>query len=509
MIKTKQILPRRKTMTKQTPVATTTHTETTTELNLLDQVIQATRQTEPNEAQRLINTFTQQALQGMVTWDRNLSKTMDMAVHKIDQLIASQITEILHAQAFQTLEGSWRGLHYLVKNTLSNTMLGIRVLNISKKLLAKDLEKASDFDQSQLFKKLYEEEYGTPGGSPFGALIGDYEINNLPPDLDFLRNISGIAAAAFCPFITAAAPQLLGLDSWEELAKPSDLEKVFTSSEYARWNGYRDTEDSRFVTLVLPRTLARMPYGKNGIPVDAFHYEELALDVSGKAKKSAHTDFCWMNTAYVMGARLTNAFAEFGWCTAIRGAEGGGKVTALNTHNFVSDDGDIDMKCPTEIGITDRREAELSKQGFLPLCHYKNTDYAVFFGAQSTQSPKQYDDPDATANAQISARLPYIMATSRIAHYLKVMARDKIGSFMERADVESWLNKWIINYVNSNPESGQILKSRFPLADAKIQVKEIPGKPGAYTAIAWLRPWLQLEELTTSLRLVAKIPELS
>ena len=488
--------------------ATAAVEKTTEELSLLDQAVKATRQTERSEAEKLLRTFTAQALEGTVVWDRNLGKTVEQSIQKLDELISAQVTAILHNDEFQTLEGSWRGLQYLVRNTLVSTGLQIRVLNASKKHLARDLEKASDFDQSQLFKKLYEEEYGTPGGMPYGALIGDYEINNLPPDMDFLRNISGVAAAAFCPFITAAGPGMLGLESWEELAKPTDLDKVFASSEYARWMGYRDTEDSRFVNLVLPRTLARMPYGQNGTPIEAFNYEELELNQNGKAKKASHDKFTWMNAAYVMGTKLTNAYAEYGWCTAIRGAEGGGKVTGLNTHTFISDDGDLDMKCPTEIGITDRREAELSKQGFLPLCHYKNTDYAVFFGAQTTQKPKQYDDPDATANAEVSARLPYLMATSRIAHYLKVMARDKIGSFMEISDVEKWLNNWILGYVNSNPESGQALKARFPLAEAKVEVKEIAGKPGAYHAIAWLRPWLQLEELTSSLRLVAKIPEM-
>jgi len=483
--------------------------ETKEEASLLDQIVMSTRQTERSEVEKLMRTFTSQALEESMVWDRNLSKTIDSTIANIDMLISKQVTAILHDNEFQTLEGSWRGLNYLVKNSLLNNELRIRVLNAGKKVLVKDLEKASEFDQSQLFKKMYEEEYGTPGGAPYGALIGDYQIENNTVDINFLRNISSVAAAAFCPFITAAGPGMMGLESWEDLAKPTDLEKVFSSSEYARWKGFRDTEDSRFVSLVLPRSLARMPYGDSGVPIEAFNYQELELDSSGKAKKTNHTDYCWMNAAYVMGTKLTNAFSEFGWCTAIRGAEGGGKVTNLNTHNFVSDDGDIDMKCPTEIGITDRREAELSKQGFLPLCHYKNTDYAVFFGGQTTQTPKQYEDPDATANAEISARLPYLMATSRIAHYLKVMARDKIGSFMEIKDLEKWLNDWVMTYVNSNAESGQQLKSKFPLADAKVEVKEIPGKPGAYHAVAWLRPWLQLEELTASLRLVARIPEKS
>jgi type VI secretion system protein ImpC len=316
--------------------------------------------------------------------------------------------------------------------------------------------------------------------------------------------MSGVAAAAFCPFISSVAPAMFGFDDWAELSKPRDLEKIFDSSEYAKWRSFRESDDARFVNLVMPRTLSRLPYGKDTKPIDEFDYEEFA----GNGGKTASNDqFNWMNAAYVHAGRLTDAFAQYGWCTAIRGAEGGGKVQGLPTYNFISDDGDVDMKCPSEVGITDRREAELSKLGFLPLCHYKNTDYSVFFGAQSTQKPKVYDNHAATENAAISARLPYVMATSRIAHYLKVMGRDKIGSFMEAKDTEEWLNNWILGYVNSNPDSGPEMKARYPLAEARVEVKEVPGKPGSYNAVAWLRPWLQMEELTASLRLVARIPK--
>jgi len=480
--------------------------EAAAELSLLEQAVAATKQTTPDLAQELLCVFTDQAMEGVVKFDRNLTKTIDAAVNNIDELISRQITEVLHHNDFQKLEGSWRGLRYLIKNSLCGPDLKIKLLNADKSTLQKNLEKAGEFDQNDLFKKIYENEYGTPGGVPYGTMIADYEIENNATDINFLRNVSSVAAAAFCPFIAAAAPSMLGLDSWDELSKPRDITKIFESSDYVRWNGYRETEDSRFVTLVLPRTLARAPYGMADVPIERFKYEEMPLDKSGKAIKASSDKYCWMNSSYVLGARLTDAFANHGWCTAIRGAEGGGKVEGLPAHTFMTDDGDVDLQCPTEIGITDRREAELSKHGFLPLCHYKNTDYAVFFGAQTTQKPKVYDANDATANAAISARLPYIMATSRIAHYLKIMARDKIGSFMELNDVQIWLNKWIGGYVNSNPDSGQLLKSRFPLAAAKIQVTEVEGKPGSYQAIAWLKPWLQLEELTTSLRLVANIP---
>jgi type VI secretion system protein ImpC len=378
------------------------------------------------------------------------------------------------------------------------------VLNVSKRELFNDVDKAVEFDQSQIFKKLYENEFGTPGGEPYGALVGDYEFINHPEDIDLLGKISNVAAAAFCPFIAAAAPKLMGFDNWQELTKPRDLEKIFQSIEYTKWKSYRDSEDSRFVTLVMPRVLARMPYGADTKPIEEFGYEE--VDAS---KPVPHDNFTWMNAAYVMGTKMTDAFAKYGFCTAIRGAEGGGKVEGLPAFIFTSDDGDKDLKCPSEIGITDRREAELSKLGFLPLCHYKNTDYSVFFGGQTTQKPKKYDRPEATANAAISARLPYMMATSRFAHYLKVMARDWIGSFKEAADVENELNRWIKNYVNSSETSGQETRAKYPLREAKIVVQEIPGQPGSYNAIAWMRPWLQFEELTASLRMVASIPKTS
>lgn len=413
----------------------------------------------------------------------------------------------MHNKEFQKLEGSWRGVHHMVHNCETSSTLKIRIMSLSKKELHKDLSKAVEFDQSQTFKKIYESEFGTPGGEPYGALVGDYEFSNHPADIETLSLMSNVAAAGFCPFISAADPSLFGFENWSELTKPRDLDKVFESLEYTKWNSFRNSDDSRFVTLTMPRVLARLPYGEATKPVEEFSYEEFILDEKGvRSTTTASSDYCWMNAAYPMATNMARAFASYGFCTAIRGAEGGGKVEGLPTHIFTSDDGDQELKCPAEISITDRREAELSKLGFLPLCHYKNTDYAVFFGGQTCQQPKIYDNPDATANAAISARLPYMMATSRFAHYLKVMARDKIGSFMEAEDVESWLNRWILSYVNAAEGGGQDIRAKYPLADAKVQVKEIPGQPGSYNAIAWLKPWLQMEELTSSLRLVAKIP---
>ena len=464
------------------------------------------RAVEKPRRDELIRSLVEESLKGPVTFDKSITKTINQAISSIDTTMSQQLAAIMHNADFQKLEGSWRGMHHLVMNSETGAQLKIRVMNISKRELFKDLDKAVEFDQSQIFKKIYEAEFGSPGGEPYGAMIGDYEFSNHPEDIDLLGKMSQISAAGFCPFVSAASPKLLGMDSFSELSKPRDLEKIFLDETYTKWRSFRDSDDARYVVLTMPRSLARLPYGKNTKVVEEFDFEEVELDEKGDAKPVPHDNYSWMNASYVLGARLTDAFAKTGWCTAIRGAENGGKVEGLPAHVFTADDGDKALKCPTEIAITDRREAELSKLGFLPLCHYKNTDYAVFFGAQTAQKAKKYDRPEATANAAISSRLPYIMASSRIAHFLKVIARDKIGSFMERQDCEEWLKRWIANYVSSDPHPSDEVKARYPLAEAEIKVEEIPGAPGSFTAVAWLRPWLQLEELTASLRMVAKIP---
>ncbi len=474
---------------------------------LLDQITtMMPRAVEKPRRNELIRSLVEESLKGTVKFDKNVGKTITNAMTAIDAAMSTQLAAIMHDDAFQKLEGSWRGLHHLVMNSETGSTLKIRVMNIGKRELFKDLDKAVEFDQSQTFKKIYEAEFGSPGGEPYGALIGDYEFTNHPEDIDTLSKMSQVAAAGFAPFLSAADPKLIGMDSYSELSKPRDLEKIFLDESYAKWRSFRDSDDSRFAVLTMPRSLSRLPYGKNTKVVEEFDYEEVELDEKGNSKPVDHGNYAWMNSSYVLGAQMTSAYSKFGWCTAIRGAENGGKVEGLPAHIFTADDGDQAMKCPTEIAITDRREAELSKLGFLPLCHYKNTDYAVFFGSQTTQKPKKYDKPEATANAAISARLPYIMATSRIAHFLKVIARDKIGSFMERQDCEDWLKRWISNYVSTDPHPSDDVKARYPLAEAEIKVEDIPGSPGSYNAVAHLRPWLQLEELTSSLRLVAKIP---
>lgn len=477
--------------------------------SILEQAIKATKQTDRWYAEELLRSLTENALKGVISYDKNLVTSLNNAIAEIDKTLSKQLTKIMHHPLFKQLEGSWRGLHYLVINTETSASMRIKVLNIAKDEIQKDLSKATEFDQSQLFKKVYESEFGTPGGEPYGLMIGDFEFNNYPDDLDMLSNISQTAAAAFCPFISAASAKMFGFDNWSELAKPRDLEKIFDTLEYAKWRSFREMDDARFITLTMPRVLARLPYGTATLPVEAFNYEEISLTNNKMTAQLAHDNYCWMNAGYPLAVRITTAQTKFGFATAIRGAEGGGKVDNLPLHTFLSDDGDPDSQCPTEIGITDRREAELSKLGFLPLCHYKNTNYATYFGGQSVQKLLKYDKPEANANAAISARLPYLLATARFAHYLKVMARDKIGAFLEVEECEAWLNHWILGYVNGNSGTKQELKAKYPLAEAKIEVQEIPGHPGAYHAIAWLRPWLQMEELTTSMRLVARIPKIA
>lgn len=493
--------------TETTPAGSGPGPEAREAPSLLEQAIGATRQTPRDRVETLLRTLTDEALKGTVVYDKNLTVTIGKAIAAIDAKLSEQLGAIMHHPSFSRLEGSWRGLHHLVMQSETGTSLKIRVLNVGKRELFKDLDRAVEFDQSQIFKKVYESEFGMPGGEPYGALIGDYEFTNHPEDIALLGGMSSVAAAGFTPFISAASPALFGFEDFQELSRPRDLAQIFQGTEYAKWRSFRDSEDARFAVLTMPRALARLPYGAETRPVEEFAFEEAPASPDGKPLPMAHADYCWMNAAYVLGARLTDSFAKTGFCTAIRGAENGGRVDGLPTHNFVTDEGDQDLKCPTEIAITERREGELSALGFLPLCHYKNTDYAVFFGAQTAQKPKKYDRPEATANAAISARLPYIMATGRFAQYLKVMARDKIGSFMEVEDCEDWLNRWIMNYVNSNDKASPEMKARYPLRDARVEVKEIPGKPGAYNAVAWLRPWLQMEELNASMRLVARVPQ--
>lgn len=449
-----------------------------------------------------VQTLAQQAVANATIISGDTVATIEAMIAALDRKLTEQINLVLHHAEFQKLESAWRGLHYMVNNTETDEQLKIRVMPISKQELGKTLRryKGTAWDQSPLFKKMYEEEYGQFGGEPFGAIVGDYYFDHSPPDVELLTEMSKIAASAHAPFITAAAPTVMQMDSWGELANPRDLTKIFTTPEYAAWRSLRESEDSRYLALCMPRFLGRLPYGSKTNPIDAFNFEE---DTVG----SEHDKYAWCNAAYAMATNINRSFKMYGWCSRIRGVESGGAVENLPSHTFPTDDGGVDMKCPTEIAISDRREAELSKNGFLAMIHRKNSDFAAFIGAQSLQKPTEYDDPDATANAALAARLPYLFACNRFAHYLKCMVRDKIGSFKSRESMERWLNQWILNYVDGDPmNSTEATKAQRPLSAAEVVVEEVEGAPGYYTSKFFLKPHYQLEGLTVSLRLVSKLP---
>ena len=487
----------------QRATAAQTGAEKTVEGSLLDQIVEEGRLArDPAARERgknLVKEFVAQVLEGTITVSKDAEAMINARIAQIDHLVSLQLNAVLHHADFQKLEGSWRGLKYLLDQSETSDKLKIKMLNVTKKELLRDLQRAPEFDQSALFKKVYEEEFGVFGGAPFGALIGDYEFGRGPEEIELLEKVAQVAAAAHAPFLSAASPEMLNQESFTNIDAARDMAKIFDSSEYAKWKSFRQQEDSRYVGLCLPHVLMRLPYGKNGASIEAFNYEE---GVDG----SDHSKYLWGNAAYALGARLTAAFANYGWCAAIRGVEGGGLVDGLPTHTFTTDSGDVALKCPTEAPITDRREKELADLGFIPLVHCKGTDYAAYFSVQSCQKAKLYDKEAANASARLSTQLPYILAMSRFAHYLKAMMRDKIGSFMSRKDCETFLNQWILQYVVGNDDVSAEIKARRPLREAKIEVAEIPGKPGAYRAVAFLKPHFQLDELSISLRLVADLP---
>jgi len=476
--------------------------EQAAESSLLDQIVETGRFGDPSARERgkgLIKEFVAQVLEGSMALGRDADQMISARVAQIDHLISLQLNEVLHHPQFQKLESTWRGLKYLLEQSETGTQLKIRILNASKKDLLRDLQRAPEFDQSAMFKKVYEEEYGIFGGEPFGALVGDYEFSKHPEDLELLEKVSQVAASAHAPFLSAASSELLNMDSFTNLDQPRDIGKIFDSTEYAKWKGFRESEDSKYVCLTCPRILMRLPYGKETAPVEGFNFEE---GVDG----TDHSKYLWGNAAFALASKMTQAFATYGWCVAIRGVEGGGLVDGLPSHTFRTDEGDVALKCPTEIAITDRREKELADQGLVSLVHCKGTDKAAFFSIQSCNKPKLYDSDSATANARISAQLPYMMATCRFAHYLKAMMRDKIGGFMSRDDCWRFLNRWISQYVTQDDKANQTTKAKYPLREARVDVEEVKGKPGVYRAVAYLRPHFQLDELNVSLRLVAELP---
>jgi type VI secretion system protein ImpC len=452
--------------------------------------------------ERAVLTLAEQALSQTRLIGSDVQKSIEAIIAELDRKLTEQVNLILHHPDFQKLEGSWRGLHYLINNTETDEMLKIRFMNISKADLGKTLRryKGAAWDQSPLFKKIYDEEYGVFGGEPFGCMVGDYSFDNSPQDVELLGEMAKVSAAAHSPFIAGASPTVMQMDSWQELANPRDLTKIFSTPDYAGWRSLRESEDSRYIGLAMPRYLSRLPYGAKTSPVEEFDFEE-------ETGAADHSKYTWSNAAYAMAVNINRSFKLYGWCSRIRGIEAGGAVEGLPTHTFPTDDGGVDMKCPTEIAISDRREAELAKNGFMPLVHRKNSDFAAFIGAQSLQKPFEYDDPDATANANLAARLPYLFACCRFAHYLKCIVRDKIGSFKERDDMQRWLQDWIMNYVDGDPaHSAETTKARKPLAAAEVVVQEVEGNPGYYTSKFSLRPHFQLEGLTVSLSLVSKLP---
>ncbi len=471
--------------------------------SLLDEIMVQTKMKPTDEgyevAKKGVQAFISQLLAGSANQKAD-KKMVDQMISEIDTKLSKQLDAVMHNAAFQKLESAWRGLKLLVDRTDFRENNRIALLNCSKDDLITDFEDSPEIVKSGLYKTVYTGEYGQFGGEPFGCLVGDYQFDQSAPDCELLGEMAKISAAAHAPFIAAASPTVMQMGSWQELANPRDLTKIFSTPEYAAWRSLRESDDARYIGLTMPRFLSRLPYGARTNPVAEFNFEE----DTGAAD---HSKYTWANSAYAMAVNINRSFKMYGWCSRIRGIESGGAVEGLPAHSFPTDDGGVDMKCPTEIAISDRREAELANNGFMPLIHRKNSDIAAFIGAQSLQKPTEYDDPDATANANLAARLPYLFATCRFAHYLKCMVRDKIGSFKEKADMQRWLNDWIQQYVHGSPESaGEESKAKKPLAAAEVVVEEIEGNPGYYSSKFFLRPHYQLEGLTVSLRLVSKLP---
>ena len=425
---------------------------------------------------------------------------LKMRIAQVQEKLFKQIDEVIHHEKFTTLECKWRGLNHLIKNVEHGQGLKVKVLSVGDSQLAKDLLKASDFDQSKMFKKVYENEIGTLGGTPFSVMLYDFYFNSSNYHVDVMDKLSQVCAAAHCPCISSVAPSVFNIEDFRKINQSRDIAKVFQTSARIAWNGFRMKEDARYMTLVLPRIMARAPYSVDNNPVDGLAYAETV-------DSSRQDHFVWMNTAYALMVRIASAQASYGWTAAIRGIEGGGCAYDLPIFLYTKKEGDLGLKCPTEVSITDRREKELSDLGFAPLCHSKGTNLAVFFSSQTVQIPQIYDKPNANANARMSSSLPYMLIASRFAHYIKVMVRNKIGSFQTAQNIEHYLQNWVSSYVLLNPIASQDLKSQMPLKEAKVSVYEVPGTVGIYEAIIWVSPHLQLDEMSVSIRLVSRLPE--
>lgn len=470
--------------------------------SVLDLIIEHGRiAKEPSQAEKataMLSEFVDQIPLKIKRKTSNAAEMIAERISAIDEMISNQINEIMHDPAFQALESSWRGVLGLIKSSYGAADLRIKVLSVTKSELLKDFQRSAGFDQSALFKMIYEEEFGTLGGAPFGILVTDFTFGRGPQDMRLLEELSHVAASAHAPLITAPSPHLFDMESFQELGAPRELSKIFESGELAAWRSFRDSDDSRYVVMTLPRILMRLPYGPDTLPVESFMFRE---DCEG----ASHDKYLWGSSAWALSECIVTAYREYGWCAAIRGVEGGGKVEGLPLHHFKSVAGDTITKCPTETAITDRREKELSDLGFMPLCYAKGADYSVFFGGQTVNRPASYSSDLANANARLASMLPYILASSRFAHFLKSIMRDKVGSFQSRASVEKYLNQWITRYVTVDDEASQEIKARFPLRDAAVEVHESPAHRGSFSSVVYLRPHFQLEELTASIRLVAEL----
>ena len=424
---------------------------------------------------------------------------LDHHISEIDRKISAQLDAILHNPAFQAMEAAWRSLKFLVDRTDFKKNVKIDLVDVSKEELAEDFEDAPETIQSGLYKHVYTSEYDTPGGEPYGAIVSNYSFNSLPPDVGLMQEISRVSASCHCPFLGSVTPAFFGKDSVDELTRIEDMHSYMERSEFTKWNSFRETEDSRYLGLVLPRFLLRLPYGSDTSPVKEFNYEE---NVTG----SDHHKYLWGNASFAFASNMVRSFVENGWCVQIRGPEAGGKVEDLPIHFFDVGKGQ-QMKIPTEILIPETREFEYAKEGFIPLSFYKNRNYACFFSANSTQKPTEYDDPAVTANMRINSRLPYIFLVSRIAHYLKVIQRENIGSTKSKMVLQDELTNWAKGLVTEMNDPGPELIATHPLKAAEVIVNEIEDNPGFFSVGLTVMPHFQIEGIDINLSLVSQMPK--
>jgi len=481
-----------------------------------DEVLEATRSAEAEEGW-LAGFLGAPAPEALAAWvarsgtahldARALRVRLSRDVAELDQRIGRQLDRILHAPKLQRLEASWRNLRWLVERlTPGSTRVRIRVLDVSWSELAKDLDRAIEFDQSQAFRLIYTEEFGTPGGTPYSVLLGDYFVAHRPrpdqrvDDVRTLRSMSTVAAAAFAPFVVGAHPTLFGVDTLSELGRPLDLDRIFSSTEYVTWNALRDTEDARFLAVTLPRVLTRLPHEGDVGRADGFHYRERIEHVD---------DYLWGNACHAFGAVVLRSAETSGWPSDLSGCQvgvdGGGIVSELPLHEFGLDRPGTVAKPPTDLVVTDHAERAYGGLGLIALCACKDTPYAAFYSLPTLQRPKRHDRVDATRNAKLSALLQNILCVSRFAHYLKVLCRDREGSYADAGDIQKDLQVWLAKYTISGNDVPKELQAKHPLRSAQVQINEVPGKPGCYSSVIHLQPHMQFDQMTSSMRLVTEM----